>query len=982
MTPSVLRHCKTLAIAFLLWTAAARPAVVGPEILDSFYRADIPFPEFSYFWGDSSQAELQLRGETALQQAGREPLGGSLHMFLRNAGRSPLEIQDIFLEGVSLRRGVAFSHRTKYRKYVYAASIHFADLPAHERDLLVSAGEPVWWKVDPEQIPPGGVAEVVVRLRDSPKPETVRLGIQCTDGITELAVPVNAARPRIESISFSLDLQRVYLYLHGTEAGQVPSRILMDGRDITRGASIGADPALGVVPVVCELDAPLPPASLHCFQAVYDDGTTATAALRAWADEIAYGIWGSKPGKESDVELARAYVNEIYHHNINVQMEMVGSAAVNSFLQSEEGLGLVAALGIRRMVNDPGKGNTKEPFAYFLMDEPDAGDYKVEGLQPHQRVGSLAQGLVQRSAELREADAKTPHLLNIDMTFKPDNWYIYGQVPDIFAADPYYQERLRQTYWQQPGRLPMYAKATFIYAVGSISQSACAPKPLHVILNSVRRTKKDRRFRFGTPEEKRIEVYYALAAGAKGLSYWWYTPVAPCYGCGGPEPEAVALWKQIGLLGAEVRTAGPIITRSCPAVVPITASSQLWTRTLLAGLDTMVVLCVNDNYLNDQLGTVYRPVENARLSITLPSWLQPREVFEVTFKGTQDAQWERSGSKLNLQLGTVDLTRLLVVTADAGLRGRLQKLYESKFAGNVARLIGEEGTMNNAREMKVTRFPNNPIIRPDMDGSMGTNINGSSLIRAPEWLGNPLGRYYLYFAHHKGEYIRVAYAERLEGPWKTYESGTLKLEDSFCGHHITSPDVHVDDEKREIRMYYHGPTTGGQKSRVALSKDGIHFTARPEILGAPYFRVFRRSQYHYALGMPGIFYRSKDGLSNFEEGPTLFTEDMRHSALKLDGETLSVFYSNAHDCPERILLSTIDLTPNWMTWKASEPVIVLEPELEYEGADLPLEPSERGWAKERVRQLRDPAVFSEDDKTYLLYSVAGEHGIAIAELKE
>jgi hypothetical protein len=34
-----------------------------------------------------------------------------------------------------------------------------------------------------------------------------------------------------------------------------------------------------------------------------------------------------------------------------------------------------------------------------------------------------------------------------------------------------------------------------------------------------------------------------------------------------------------------------------------------------------------------------------------------------------------------------------------------------------------------------------------------------------------------------------------------------------------------------------------------------------------------------------------------------------------------------------------------------------------------------------VRQLRDPAIFPENGKTYLLYSIAGENGIAIAELK-
>ena len=51
-----------------------------------------------------------------------------------------------------------------------------------------------------------------------------------------------------------------------------------------------------------------------------------------------------------------------------------------------------------------------------------------------------------------------------------------------------------------------------------------------------------------------------------------------------------------------------------------------------------------------------------------------------------------------------------------------------------------------------------------------------------------------------------------------------------------------------------------------------------------------------------------------------------------------------------------------------------------EGADAPLEPSIRSVAYGPVNQLRDPAIFVEDGRTYLLYAVAGETGIAIAEL--
>ena len=134
--------------------------------------------------------------------------------------------------------------------------------------------------------------------------------------------------------------------------------------------------------------------------------------------------------------------------------------------------------------------------------------------------------------------------------------------------------------------------------------------------------------------------------------------------------------------------------------------------------------------------------------------------------------------------------------------------------------------------------------------------------------------------------------------------------------------------------------------------------------------------------MPGVFSRSRDGLSQFEQGPTLFTTAMRHTALKLDGDTLSVFYTNAGDCPERILLSTITLTPDWREWRASAPETVLEPEMAYEGAGQPLVPSSRGLVMGPVRQQRDPAMYREDGRTYLLYSVAGEHGIALAEVRE
>jgi hypothetical protein len=317
--------------------------------------------------------------------------------------------------------------------------------------------------------------------------------------------------------------------------------------------------------------------------------------------------------------------------------------------------------------------------------------------------------------------------------------------------------------------------------------------------------------------------------------------------------------------------------------------------------------------------------------------------------------------------------------------------------------------------VSVERLLDQPIITPELDPSLGPNIQGPSLIRVPDWISGRLGKYYLYFADHKGRYIRLAFADSVLGPWKIYVPGSLQLEDSFLlteppsgpaealerlraaptlanfSHdafteattpHIASPDVHVDEESRRVVMYYHGLNGLQQQvTRAATSSDGIHFEARPEILGRTYFRTFPYQGYTYALAMPGQFYRSKDGLSGFEQGPLLFNPDMRHSALLKRGDTLFVFWTQVGATPESILLSTIDISGDWMAWSETEPVEVLRPEREWEGADAPLVPSLRSTAYGRVNQLRDPAVFEEDGRIYLLYAVAGESGIAIAEIK-
>ena len=324
-----------------------------------------------------------------------------------------------------------------------------------------------------------------------------------------------------------------------------------------------------------------------------------------------------------------------------------------------------------------------------------------------------------------------------------------------------------------------------------------------------------------------------------------------------------------------------------------------------------------------------------------------------------------------------------------------------------------------SNDVTATRLAANPLITVKSSPSLGENVNGPSIIRVPKWVKQPLGRYYLYFANHKGHAIRLAYTNTFPGPWKIHEPGVIEVQGTafrrplpdplgipFMYTHVASPEVWIDEAHKKIVMWYHGTWTDGhpwpagneaalkwmrergysQFTQAAQSADGIHFEPLPPITKQIYLRVIPHGGYYYGMARLGQLLRTKNPLSSFELGPNPFrggpyADRVRHVALLEIGNKLYVFFSAIGDAPERILLSTINWTGDWSEWKASAPADVLAPRTEYECASLPVVPSKMGDAERPVHELRDPAVFQENGKIYLLYSVCGEQGIAAAEVK-
>ncbi len=310
------------------------------------------------------------------------------------------------------------------------------------------------------------------------------------------------------------------------------------------------------------------------------------------------------------------------------------------------------------------------------------------------------------------------------------------------------------------------------------------------------------------------------------------------------------------------------------------------------------------------------------------------------------------------------------------------------------------------------------IIGPDTHVSLGSNIQGPSVIRTPSWIPHPLGNYLCYFADHKGDHIRLAFANDITGPWTVVPGGCLALRDSLflteappitnqeianisalyqqqfdtyetvdiradlTQPHIASPDVRVNHETQQIEMWFHGlEAVGHQVTRYATSSNGLGFNVEAPTFDGTYLRVFQVDDQDYGLAMPGKLLRRTGGPTEFEEGPTLLPPTSRHMAAKVDNDELRIFYSEVGDAPERIKMVTVDIARPWLEWSSSEPFEVIRPEEDWEGAQLPSVRSIRSFWPEPANQLRDPYVFGDSDgSVYLFYAVAGERGIGVARL--
>ena len=648
-------------------------------VLGVQYQQDNPYPEYQCLWHDGNYPA----------SCGTEVVGANVHVYLRNDGASPVRVDDVTLAGFSLKK---ILRGKQVGDHPLLRSIYFYwDNPPQ---AILDAGEPVWYRADPATIPPGGVAQVVVRLRFVPVTRPVSLGIVTSAGTVPASIPVSPESPQLASVGFSPDLTQVYLHWRRA-GGAAPATILMDGIDVTAGATSVGDPALEFGASVLRLAEPLAPMSYHLFQGVFADGSTASASLRAWVNPFLYGTWGAMPTNDGDLAAARAWIDDATNRGINALVMNISSGGLADLLARDDGRRYAEDHGYGFVFDAPDTWSVPNPRMWFIDDEPDAEEahlscgqrFNLPCGEAH-HVGVLAMSLLERGEELRRSYPLAPTTINMNGSYKPANYYSYGQLADVLMVDSYYQRRLADTYWDYPQRVPLYERATVIYATSLALTTAAEPNPTHFLLysNQQNRAKTKDTWPFPTPESKRIEVYYALAGGAKGMAYWWLREPS---GLGAGGAGSQALWREIGLLGNEIKTAAPLLVTSHPVALDARGSDGVWVRSLAASVDTLLLLVVNDQYRNDRDGIHVTPVNDATVTATLPAWMQSPSAFEITAGGLHDVGTAIAGNQVRLDLGRLDLTRMIVLTTNPQLRATIQQRYDQQVAPGVCAFVPE-----------------------------------------------------------------------------------------------------------------------------------------------------------------------------------------------------------------------------------------------------------------------------------------------------
>ena len=616
-----MRMHHVWATAAICCAAAQAGAAVTVDC--AYYHVDVGN---RYAWSEGAP------GITDFAKTDRR--AGTLKVYVRNDGDAPARVEAAALNGTGLE-----------------------ELRTNDRH------EVIWWRTWPDPIPAGAHAEISVRLRYPPKAD-MQLTLS-SDGVPrQVTVPLTPPAFRIETVSWADGGRRLTIVAEKLRDDSARVRaVSIDGVDVTAGAKMPA-PAFshGICPIEIDLGKPQAPGSFHTYKLVAANGDAVACTLRTLEEFLRLGMYGAGD-LERDVKLG---INCATHFGV----------------LNREALDRYAEFGVRSAFHVGASGPPPDVRGHpavhgFLMhDEPDCWDYSAKEWPAPMRIGFHGPDIVKHVQACAAADPAKPVLVTVDLTFKPANYYVYSQIPDIVCPDCY--------------PLTIGKPLTWVREVTETCRKAAGPRRVEMIPQVDFEDWKEKEMKYRRPPfaaEVTIQYLYALGSGARGFSGWeWFDEVGKGTVFHGA-PNFPDVLNAVGNVFRRFDLLAPLILKAHPAEVAPCDAEDVWVKTLVCGTDALLLVLVNDDYESLPNDIVQRPKHDVAVTVPALPWLEPRTVAQVEDGRLPRLPVTPAGKGCRVVLPRLDVGSILLVTGSDTAPRELVARYEQGQAAKGRSLL-------------------------------------------------------------------------------------------------------------------------------------------------------------------------------------------------------------------------------------------------------------------------------------------------------
>lgn len=532
-------------------------------------------------------ASVARAGGLEVARACYRDTNASLHLFLINSGNQAVSLLPPVVNG--------FDCASLGRK---------EDRP---RDVL-------WYRCRPNPIPPGGMADLIVVLpRRTDKPAVIELSASSGQKLRK-AVRCEPEQVRFQAIRFSRDLRTVDVYIRSAQDLRF-RRLRMDGKAVGR----SFESFHGLAFARISLDKPLASNSWHVFEAEADGGQWTAYQIRAVPAEFLVGVYGT-PSPEHIADWASHGVNHylafgsvsggildaLRQNGISVGAKYIAEpltdrAAGKVAVYDDE----AARTALSGVAGNPGL------LYHHLVDEPDVSDYYIGRF-----LGGSGMELAARAAFFEEHDPGRYTFVQLDNTFRPDNYRVYGESADLLATHRYSLGNYLRSEAGESTVKSLPFLEDMEETLGRF-RVAVEPRPFFMVTQFFN-LGPGRAGRPPTIEEMRLQCYLMVGGGARGLVHYIHSGSTG----GGEGGRTPALWDAMTGLHEELLRVGETVASGTPAPDGWVACSSpnILARALLCGNEMAAVL-VNRAHRSSLDRFTAAPTRGVNVSIRVPPWI-------------------------------------------------------------------------------------------------------------------------------------------------------------------------------------------------------------------------------------------------------------------------------------------------------------------------------------------------------------------------